>query len=264
MSYHQRLTNMISDPTGSARVLWNDTGWRFTIIASALIFLLELFGDLADVDQPAVWWGAELLTIVVVARVLTRRPLRGTMSDVENMTPILASFGLIICEVVFSYTWVAPSFAAEPIFWPFTLILILTTVGARLLAPFATRPLVIWVLVFTFLQFWMNLTFSLTDIYYPAPALTWAVAMTVFAVVARWIAGKGLGGPIVSPLNVALVLFVLLDWWMEFGLHDSGVGNDWLSEDLYWPWILVNSGLAIGVALISPRVSEWLAQSTSE
>ena len=261
MPHHEQL---LSDPVGTLRAIWDDTGWRFVILTSALIFLLETIGELANVDQQSIWWAAEVLTAVVVARVLTWRPLRGRLSDIENMTVVLAVLGLMICEVILAYSWVAADFAAEPIFWPFTLMLILTVVAARMLAPYATRPLVIWVLVFSFLQFWMNLAIWQADVSYPSPAWTWAVALAVFAFVARWIAGKGIDGPIVSPLNVALVLFVFLDWWLEFGLDESGVGVEWLAQDLYWPWILVNSGLAVGVAFVAPHVSDLLAAMSDE
>ncbi len=261
MPDHEQL---LRDPVGVARAVWNDTGWRFVILTSLLIFLLETIGDLANVDQQPIWWGAELLTAVVVARVLTLRPLRGRLSDVENMTVALAVLGLMMCEYIIAYSSVAPSFTAEPIFWPFSLVLILTVVVARMLAPYATRPLVIWVLVFSFLQFWLNLAIWQADASFPSPAWTWAGALAVFALIARWIAGKGIDGPIVSPLNVALVLFVFLDWWMEFGLDESGVGAGWLGEDLYWPWILVNTGLATGVALVAPRVCELIAQQPAD
>lgn len=251
MPHHERF---LSDPVGALRNLWDDTGWRFVILTSLLIFLLETIGELANVDQASIWWGAELLTAVLVGRVLTMRPLRGTLTDVENMTVLLSVLGLVMCEYILSYSSVAASFAAEPIFWPFSLMLILTVVAARILAPYANRPLFIWVLVFSFLQFWLNLAIWQADVSYPSPAWTWAGALAVFAFIARWIAGKGIDGPIMSPLNVALVLFVFLDWWMEFGLHESGVGVDWLAEDLYWPWILVNTGLAAGCAAIASAV----------
>lgn len=261
MPHHERL---LSDPIGTARAIWDDTSWRFVILTSLLIFLLETIGELANVDQQSIWWAAELLTAVVVARALTMRPLRGKLSDVENMTVVLAVLGLMICEVVLSYSSAADSFAAEPIFWPFSLVLILTVVAARVLAPYATRPLFIWVLIFSFLQFWMNLAIWQSGVSFPSPVLTWAVAMAVFAFVARWIAGKGIDGPIASPLNVALVLFVFLDWWLEFGLDESGAAVDWLAQDLYWPWILVNSGLAASVALIAPRLSEMVSGSSRD
>ncbi len=264
MPHHEQMMNALNDPVGALRAIWDDTGWRFVILTSGLIFLLETIGDLADVDQQSIWWGAEILTAVVVGRVLTMRPLRSKLSDVENMTVALSVLGLIICEYILSYSTVGGSFAAEPIFWPFSLMLILTVVGARLLAPYATRPLVVWVLVFSFLQFWMNLAFWQADVTMPSPAWTWAGAMAVFAFVARWIAGKGIDGPILSPLNVALVLFVFLDWWLEFGLDESGVGVDWLGEDLYWPWILVNSGLAVTVAYLAPHITSLFAQDSDE
>ena len=38
MPHHERLMN---DPVGTLRDIWNDTGWRFVVIASALVFILE-------------------------------------------------------------------------------------------------------------------------------------------------------------------------------------------------------------------------------
>ena len=261
MPHHNQL---LANPLGTARDIWDDTSWRFVILTAALIFLLETIGDLVNVDQQTIWWAAEILTAVIIARILTWRPLRGKLSDIENMTVVLTVLGLMICEVILSYSSVSATFAAEPIFWPFSLMFILTVIAARLLAPYATRPLVIWVLVFSFLNFGMNLAIWQADVSFPSPAWTWAVALAVFAFVARWIAGKGIDGPIASPLNVALVLFVFLDWWLEFGLDESGVGVDWLAEDLYWPWILVNTALAVGVAIVAPRVSELLSGPSGE
>ena len=167
MPHHE---HHLSDPVGTLRAIWDDTGWRFVILTAALIFLLETVGELANVEQQSIWWAAETLTAVVVARVVTWRPLRGRLSDIENMTVVLSVLGLLICEVILAYSWVDADFAAEPIFWPFSLMLILTIVAARLLAPYATRPLVIWLLVFSFLQFWLNLAFWQGDVSFPEPA----------------------------------------------------------------------------------------------
>ena len=65
MPHHEQL---LSDPVGTLRAIWDDTGWRFVILTSALIFLLETIGELANVDQQSIWWAAEVLTAVVVAR----------------------------------------------------------------------------------------------------------------------------------------------------------------------------------------------------
>ncbi|MCY3568925.1 MAG: hypothetical protein OXH38_09885 [Chloroflexi bacterium] len=260
MPHHQAL---LDDPVATLRRVWDDTGWRFVLIASLLTFLLETLGELTNVDQGSIWWAAELVTIVVIARALTMRPLRGNLSDTENMTVALATLGLLICEVILSWSTVAATFAQEPIFWPFSLMLILTIVAARVLAPYASRPLFVWALVFSFLQFWLNAAIWYSGADFPSPVFTWALALTGFAFFARWIAGRGIDGPIVSPLNVALVLFVIMDWWLEYGISESGVGAEWLAEDLYWPWILINGGLAATAALAAPRVSVWLKRDLS-
>ena len=249
-------------PIQDLRKIWDDTAWRFTLILAVLIFLIEAIGDAANVSQGTMWWAAELLTAVVLARVLTWRKLRGTLSDVENMTVALAVLGIIIYEVVLSYTAAIWSFIDQPIYWPILLMLVLTVIAARLLAPYASRPLVVWVLIFSFLQFWLNLAIQLSGVTYPEPTWTWAVALTVFAIIARWIAGKGFGGPIASPLNVAVALFIFLDWWLEHGLAASGASDPWLAEDIYWPWILVNTGLAATVALAAPHISQHLGRWT--
>lgn len=255
MPHHEQLLN---DPMGALRAIWDDTAWRFVILTSVLIFLLETIGELANVDQPTIWWFAEIVTIVIVARVLVMRPLRGNLTDTENMTVVLAVLGLFIAEAVLGWSSVAPELAEEPIFWPFSVILILTVIAARLLAPYASRPLVVWVLVFSFFQFWMNVAIWQSNVSFPAPVFTWAASMIFFAFIARWIAGRGIDGPIVSPLNAALGLFVIFDLWLEFGIAESGAGVSWLAEDIYWPWILVNTGLAVTSALLAPSVAEFL------
>lgn len=255
MPHHESLLN---DPIGTLRGIWGDSAWRFTLIASALVFLLETIGELANVDQPTIWWFAEIVTIVIIARILTMRPLRGRLTDTDNMTVVLSVLGLLIVEAVLSWSTVITELAAEPIYWPISLVLILTLVAARLLAPIASRPLVVWVLVFSFFQFWMNAAIWYSDVSFPSPTFMWAVSLIFFAFIARWIAGGGIGGPIVSALNAAFALFVIFDLWLEFGIAESGAGDSWISEDIYWPWILVNSGLAIFAALLAPRVAAFL------
>ena len=95
MPHHEQL---LDDPIGAMRAIWDDTAWRFTLIAALLIFLLETISGLVDVNQPTIWWFAELITIVVVARTLTMRPLRGNLTDTVNMTVVLSVLGLFIAE----------------------------------------------------------------------------------------------------------------------------------------------------------------------
>lgn len=259
-----RYELLLNDPIGALRGLWDHTAWRFTLIAAVLVFLLETIGELANVDQPTIWWFAEIVTIVIIARILTMRPLRGQLTDTDNMTVVLSVLGLMIAEAVLSWSTVIGELVDEPIFWPISLILILTLVAARLLAPVASRPLVVWVLVFSFFQFWMNVAIWQTNVSFPSPVFMWAVSMIFFAFIARWIAGGGINGPIVSTLNAAFALFVIFDLWLEFGIAESGAGDSWLAEDLYWPWILVNSGLAVLCALLAPRVAEFLDGDRSD
>ena len=52
-------------------------------------------------------WTAMLTTLFVISRALTRRPLRGQLSDVENhLTLLLAIAGTIAIQVVYAFTTV--------------------------------------------------------------------------------------------------------------------------------------------------------------
>ena len=88
------------------------------------------------------------------------------------------------------------------------------------------------------------------------PPFTWALALTGAALAARWLVGGGsFGGPIRSPLNVTVAVYVFLLWWFEYGINESGIGSDpWGYQELYWPWLLSTLGLALAVRIVAPCV----------
>ena len=51
-------------------------------------------------------WTAMLTTLFVISRALTRRPLRGQLSDVANLTLLLAIAGTGTIQVVYAFTTV--------------------------------------------------------------------------------------------------------------------------------------------------------------
>ena len=88
---------------------------------------------------------------------------------------------------------------------------------------------------------------------------------TVLALIARWVVGRGFSGPIASPLNVALVLFIVLTWWLEYGAEASGVGAaSWGVQELYWPWIVFTTGIAAGCAIVAPPIAKCLTRNRDD
>ena len=57
-------------------------------------------------------WTAMLTTLFVISRALTRRPLHGQLSDVENLTLLLAIAGTIAIQVVYAFATVGATFVA--------------------------------------------------------------------------------------------------------------------------------------------------------
>ena len=201
-------------------------------------------------------WTAMLVSLIVISRGLTQRPLRGQLSDVENASLLLSIAGLVTAQLIYTYTSVGSTFIDQPIFWPFSLVFALIQVASRLVAPHLLQPLNIWLLILMFLYFWMTVATWTAEAVFPEPPFTWSVALIAFALIGRWIAGRGFAGPITSPLNVATGLFVVLTLWLEFGAQISGVGADpWGLQELYWPWLLVTGGLALGCRIAAPHIS---------
>ena len=233
------------------RSVWDDTGWRAAIYSAVLIFLLETFMEIADgsVGSP-VGWMAMIIALVGIGRALTLRPLRGDLSVVENRSLLISLVAVILAEVVINWTTVGATFAAEPIFWPFSLLFALTLLASRAIAPYVNGPLDHWLLLFAFVNFWMQAGMWAGNVLAPAPVFTWSVMVTGAALIVRWIVGRGFGGPILSPLNLAVAIFVFLLWWLEYGAAISGAGVTWVQQDLYWPWTLWMMGLATGARIV--------------
>ena len=257
--------SLLKDPVGTLRGLWDDTGWRTVIIASVLIFLLETFLEISGAGpELSAGWAAMIISLVLISRIATLRPVRGDLLDTQNLTVLLGVAGVIVGEMLISFTSLGGTFAAEPIFWPFSLLFCGILLSARALAPYVGNPLTVWWMTFSLFSFGLHLAMWHSQAVVPEPALTWGAALTFLAVLSRLIAGRGLGSPVTSPLNVALCVFVFFTWWLEYGANASGVGSDpWGVQELYWPWLIFTLGLATGAALIAPRVSAWFERDAS-
>lgn len=255
MPHHEQL---MSDPVGMMRAIWDDTGWRTVIIAAALVFLLETFLEISGAGPAlSAGWAAMLISLLLISRALSLRPLRGELLDTENLTVLLGVAGVVAGEMLISFTSLGGTFAAEPIYWPFSLLFCGTLLGARALAPYAVNPLVAWWLLFSLFVFGLHLAMWHSQASVPEAALTWGAALTFLAILSRWIVGRGFGGPVVGPLNVALALYIFLAWWLEYGANASGVGADpWGTAELFWPWLLFTVGIAAAAGVAAP----WLCQ----
>ena len=237
-----------------ARV-WGDTGWRWVLIASLLVFVLEVTAWAVDLGGNSTWWMAVILTALWAARSLTMRPLRGSLGDPENLMLLLAAGGILVLETVYLYTTVGDTFAEQTLYWPYWLGAVGVLFASRLAAPYASQPLNQWVLLFGLFVFALEMAIWAGDVSFPEPPFTWSAMLTGAALLARWIAGRGFSGPVRSPLNAATALFVLLLWWLEWAIEETGIGVDpWGLQQLYWPWLLTTTGLAAAVRVVAP----WL------
>ena len=261
MLRHEELRN---DPLGVARRVWDDTAWRAAIITAALIFLLELV-IWAVAVEPGVGWVASIVTLLAIGRALTMRPLRGELNDPENLSLLLGLVALLSAESLFWFTSIGDTFAEHAIYWPFSLVLMGIVLAARALAPYAMRPLVAWALLFAILFFTTEMVGWAANASVPAPSFSWGVIATVLALIARWVVGRGFSGHIASPLNVALALFIVLTWWLEYGAEASGVGAaSWGVQELYWPWIVFTTGIAAGCAIVAPPIAKCLNRNRDD
>lgn len=240
---------------------WNDTGSRTVIIAAVLVFLLETLLEISGAGPAlSAGWAAMIISLVFISRALTLRPLRGDLRETENLTLALGVTGVIVGEILISFTSLGETFAAEPIYWPFSLLFCGTLLGARVIAPFAVTSLGAWWLILSLFAIGLHVGMWHSQASVPEPALTWGAALTFLAILSRWIVGRGFGGPVASPLNVALVLYVFLTWWLEYGANASGIGADpWGTQELYWPWLLVTVGIAAGACIAAPWITSHFA-----
>ena len=169
------------------------------------------------------------------------------------MTVFLAIVLLLLAEAIITYTTMSDTFAAQPIFWPFSLVLMGTAITARVVAPYVMNPLNLWLITYAFLSFWLHTGMQISELGFVEPPFTWALALTGAALAARLLVGGGLSGPVRSPLNFTLAVYVFLLWWFEYGINESGIGSDpWGYQELYWPWLLSTLGLALAVRIVAP------------
>ena len=243
--------------TDLARQLWGDTGWRTIIIALAPIFLLQTGMELGgNPGGTGLLWTAMLITLLLICRALTMRRLAGGPTDPENLFIFLSVGGIILIQVLYAFTSVGATFLDQAIFWPFTLVLYGILIASRLAAPYLTNPLNVWLLVLLFPYYWMLIATWKFNAVFPEPPFVWGVALIGFAVIARAIVGRGLGGPLMSPLNVMTGLFIVLTLWVEYAFEISGVGADPFGyQELYWPWFLVIAGVALACRAAAPKLA---------
>ena len=162
-------------------------------------------------EQGSAWWAAELLSAVIVALVLSRHPLRGALSDTANLTVVVAIVLLLMAEGIFAYTTVGGHLrGASRSSGPFSLVLMGAAIAARIIAPCVLHPLNLWLVIYAFLAFWLHTAMWTSELSFVEPPFTWALALTGLALVARWIAGRGFDGPILSPLNMTVAVYVYL------------------------------------------------------
>ena len=230
------------------RSIWADSSWRFVIIGSALYFFLEIGADLSKLSVPSVWWGAMTLSVIGLAWGLSRhfRPPSGELTDVENLTPIIAVIAMLHLEALYAFTSVGPTFVAESLNWPFILTHIGVFIAARLIAPHMGMQLLQWLLWIAFASFWLEIGSWYWEIEFPDYPVVWSLIHTGVAVVALWLVRRGFSGPIGHPLNIAAGLYVFLLWWLEYGIEESGAGSaaNFGDQEIYWPWLLITIGLA--------------------
>ena len=238
------------------RDCWDDTGWRAATITAVLIFLLETFMEIANGEPgDTVAWAAMLVSLVVIGRVLTLRPLRGDLDSIENRSLVLGIVLILLGEILVGWTSLGATFAAEPIFWPFSLVFMGLVFTARCVAPYLDSALDRWLLLLGFVIFWLQVGMWAGNVVPPTPPLTWGVMLIGAAVIIRGIVGRGFGGALVSPLNVAVAIYAFLTLWLEYGVEISGAGAVWGRQEIYWPWLLWSLGIATGARVVAPMIA---------
>ena len=242
------------------RDCWDDTGWRAATITAVLIFLLETFMEIGNGQTgDAVAWAAMLVSLVLIGRVLTLRPIRGDLSAIENRSLVLGIVLILLGEILVGWTSLGGTFVAEPIYWPFSLLFMGLVFAGRAVAPYLNGVLDHWLLLFGFVVFWLQAGMWSGNVVVSVPPLTWSVILIGAAVIVRGIVGRGFGGPLLSPLNLAVAIYAFLTLWLEYGAELSGAGAVWVRQEIYWPWLLWSLGLAAGARVVAPMVARRLA-----
>lgn len=250
-----------SDLGGALRGLWDDVGWRTVLIASFLIFWLEVSMYWANPPKSgdSVLWVAMEVTLVLISRVLAGRTggrwFAGDLRHPANMTVLLFIVYEPMVEVAGAFSGADAWLATQTIYWPYILLALFGLVLARLLAPLIIRPANVFVLLFAFLVFWLETADWLAGSSVPAAAgyVRWLTAVVALALISRGIVGRGFGGSVVNPLNLTTLFLVVGIMWVEIGMYFAGGGLGFALKPLAWPWQL----LFVGTAVIARLGAHW-------
>lgn len=272
----ERLLAVADDPLGAARAAWDDTAWRTWIIYAALIFGLNACMYWAGAGgattatifaggEPA-WtvgggvWTVMTCSLLLIARVLTLRPLEPRLTDVSNMTVFLGLATIITYELAFSFEpAVLEDLGGRYIYWPWILIHGGSVLLMRLLAPVAARPLVVWLLAYTFLSIVVETvvcavtgvdSIEVTRFFIGLHALSMLAALAI--------AGRGFGGHVARPLHVAVMLALTCLFWIEVAAEYGGFAPDLGDPPICYQWLLILVGVAALSVLAAPHISRRL------
>ena len=272
----ERFLSAAGDPLGTARAAWDDTAWRTWIIYAALIFGLNACfywagaggataATVFAAGEPA-WtvgggvWTVMTCSLLLIARVLTLRPLEPRLTDVSNMTVFLGLATIITYELALSFEpAVLEDLGDRYIYWPWILIHGGSVLLMRLLAPVAARPLVVWLLAYTFFSIVVETvvcavtgvdSIEVTRFFIGLHALSMLGALAI--------AARGFGGHVARPLHVAVMLSLTFLFWIEVAAEYGGFAPDLGDPPICYQWLLILVAAASLSVLAAPYISRRL------
>lgn len=265
------LARIADDPAGALRAVWNDPGSRFAIIAAVLLGALNIAMNLADaggttgiiVDGQFVdtgVWVAMTVSLMLIARALAMHPVSGGLEDPANVTLLVSIIATVIIQFGMGFG-LGGAIAQHDLNWPWVLMHAGTVFGARLIGPALRNPLVLWLGIYVTLMFIAH-SISAAGPVSPPPGgagSIWIGLQAGSAIIALAIAGRGFGGHIARPLNIAALLLIFLTTWFETIAHYARIYADPLGAyNIYWPWTLVVLALALVSVLLATPISRRL------
>ena len=265
------LARIADDPAGALRSVWDDTGARFAIIAALLLGGLNIGMSLADAGSTTGTivdgefadtgvWVAMTISLMFIARALVMRPLSGGLDDPANITLLVSIIATIVIQFGMGFG-LGGAIAQYAVDWPWVLMHAGTVFGARLIGPHLRNPLVLWAGLTALLMYGVNAITAQGPVYPPSGGAgsIWVALQAGSAIVALAIAGRGFGGPIARPLNVATALFIFFTAWFETAAHYAGINADPLGAyNIFWPWTLIDLAFALLAAALAKPLSRRL------
>ena len=265
------LARFADDPAGALRSVWDDAGARFAIIAALLLAGLNIGMNLADagattgiiadgqfVDTGV--WVAMTVSLMLIARALTMRPLSGGLEDPVNITLLVSIIATVVIQFGMGFG-LGGQIAQHDLNWPWVLMHAGTVFAARLVGPALRNPLVLWLGIYATLMFIIHAITAEGPVSPPrgGAGSIWIALQAGSAIIALAIAGRGFAGPIARPLNIATILLIFLTTWFETIAHYARIYADPLGAyNIYWPWQLVVIALALLSALLATPLSRRL------